>query len=70
MLRKHSQHHNFSTWTLLKVFRFSTIVIKFSNFNRMLTSISSSKLKVDFCFANGSQSDIVKSDDKIITDKS
>ena len=36
----------------------------------MLTSISSSKLKVDFCFANGSQSDIVISDDKIITDKS
>ena len=38
----------------------------------MLTSISSSKLKVDFCFANGSQSDsdIVISDDKIVTDKS
>ena len=46
------------------------IVIKFSNFNRMLTSISGSKLKVDFCFANGSQSDIVISDDQIITDKS
>ena len=52
------------------LFRFSTIVIKFSNFNSMLTSISSSKLKVDFHFANGSQSDIVISDDKIITDKS
>ena len=36
----------------------------------MLTSISSSKLKVDFRFANGSQSDIVISDDKNITDKS
>ena len=46
------------------------IVIKFSNFNSMLTSISSSKLSVDFCFANSSQSDIVISDDKIITDKS
>ena len=29
----------------------------------MLTSISSSKLKVVFCFANSSQSDIVISDD-------
>ena len=46
------------------------IITEFSNFNRMLTSISSSKLKVDFCFANGNQSDIMISDDKIITDKS
>ena len=45
------------------------IVIEFSNFNRMLTSISSLKLKVDFCFANSNQSDMI-SDDKIITDKS
>jgi len=44
------------------------IVIEFSDFNRMLTSISSSKLKVDLCFANSSQSD--KWYDKIITDKS
>ena len=71
MLRKHSRpHNNFCTWTLLNIqslFRFTTIVIEFSNFNRLLTNISSSKLKVDFCFANDSQSDIVVSDDKIIT---
>ena len=46
------------------------IVIEFSNFNRMLTSFFSLKLKVDFSFANGNQSDIMISDDKIITDKS